>query len=297
MTKFFTTIALLGAVCAFSAGIFGRNGLDIGFGSAFVYDHAKQYIAGDAVIDGKVQALEIDWISGSVSVTASPDDTVTITEITDKSLNDDMRVHWWLDGSTLRIKFCASGLKLYSNYGKKALTVSVPETLLLSELDIDSASADVRVNAAGAKTIRVDTASGDVTFDNSCDMQSIRIDTASGKQSITAGHVETAKLNSASGSIRITADTIENLNVNTASGDIRCNLQEAPDECRIDTASGKVEVGLPEDAGFTLKVSTASGRLNSDFAMKKTDKTYTCGDGEGRIKIDTASGNINLIAK
>ena len=297
MTKFFTTIVLLGAVCAFSAGIFGKNGLDLGFGSAFVYDHANQYTAGDAVIDNDVRSLDIDWVSGSVNVIPSADHTVSISELTDGNVSEDMRVHWWLDGTTLRIRFCASRLKLRFNYGSKALTVAVPENLKLSDIDIDSASADVQVNAAGANSVHVDTASGDVTLDNRCDVQSIRINTASGKQNITVPQAKTAKLHTASGDISVTANTVKNLTVSSASGDVRCDLQKAPDDCKIETASGKTAVGLPEDAGFTLKLSTASGRLNSDFAMKKDGRTYICGDGTGCLKIETASGDISLIAQ
>ncbi|MBP5239870.1 MAG: DUF4097 family beta strand repeat protein, partial [Oscillospiraceae bacterium] len=106
-----------------------------------------------------------------------------------------------------------------------------------------------------------------------------------------------AELDAASGAISITADTIRNLDIDSASGDVLCRLRKTPEDSSIDTASGKVAMVLPEDAAFTLKLSTASGRMNSDFAMKKSGNTYVCGSGSGRLHIDTASGNVNLFAE
>ena len=296
MNKIMTTIVLLGALCAFSGCILGKSGPDFGFGSGFIYDHAKQYTAGDAKIDDKVQAIDLDWVSGNVNVIPSPDDTVTISEITDGTLPEEQRVHWWLDGTTLRIKFCASGLKLRFHYGKKALTVAVPESLQLSDIHIDSASADVQVSTAKVNDIHVDTASGDVTIENCLEVQNVRISTASGKQTVIIPTAETAQFGTASGSISIRADSIKTLKTNTASGDVRCELQKAPDDCSMETSSGKVTVGLPEDIGFTLKLGTASGRLESDFALKKSGSTFICGDASSRMKINTASGDIRLFA-
>ena len=281
--------------CGFGLGLPG--GLNLGFGNSFLYDHAGRYSVGDAVIKKPVETLEIDWLSGSVSVVAGSGDSVTIREVTSGKTDDDMRVHWWLDGSTLRIKFCASGLKTHFYHGKKDLTVTVPESLVLSGISIDSASGDVNVLNAGADELSVDTASGEIRVDTACDLKSLRTDSASGNQSVSVRSAVTASLDTASGKIEVTADSIRNLDIDSASGDVLCKLREAPDDGSIDTASGKVAVVFPEDAAFTLKLSTASGRLNSDFAMKKAGNTYVCGVGSGRMHIDTASGNVSLYAE
>ena len=133
--------------------------------------------------------------------------------------------------------------------------------------------------------------------DSACDLKSLRTDSASGNQSVSVRSAVTASLDTASGKIEVTADSIRNLDIDSASGDVLCKLREAPDDGSIDTASGKVAVVFPEDAAFTLKLSTASGRLNSDFAMKKAGNTYVCGVGSGRMHIDTASGNVSLYAE
>ena len=296
MKKLLTVLVLAALVCSLSGCGIGFGGWDFGFGSSFVYDHASKYTIGDGKVDGKVKNIDIDWLSGSVSVVTGSGDSVVITEATTGKIDKDMRVHWWLDGTTLRIKFCASGLKMRFNCGKKELTVSVPESISLSDISVDSASGDVNVLDVNAEALRVDTASGDILVDTACELKEIRTDTASGDQSISVRNAQAANLDAASGRISVSADSIRRLHIDTASGNVRCDLQKEPDDCRIETASGLVEVTLPEAAGFTLKLSTASGRLTSDFAMKKSGNTYVCGSGSGRLDIDTASGIISLVA-
>ena len=286
--------ALAGSLSGCGRGLFG---LDLGFGNSFVYDHAGKYTAGDGEIDGTVKKLDIDWQSGSVSVVAGNGDSVLIREAAGGKIDKDMRVHWWLDGTTLRVKFCASGLKPRIYHGKKDLTVTVPETLSLSAISVDSASAEVSVLGASMDELSVDTASGAIRVDTDCGLESLRTDSASGEQDIKVRSAVSAELDAASGKISLTADTVRNLDIDTASGDVLCRLRETPDDGSIDTASGKVAVVLPEDAAFTLKLSTASGKMNSDFAMKKSGSTYVCGSGDGRLHIDTASGAVSLFAE
>ena len=286
--------ALAGSLSGCGRGLLG---LDLGFGNSFVYDHAGKYTAGDGEIDGTVKKLDIDWLSGSVSVVAGNGDSVLIREAAGGKIDKDMRVHWWLDGTTLRVKFCASGLKPRIYHGKKDLTVTVPETLSLSAISVDSASAEVSVLGASMDELSVDTASGAIRVDTDCGLQSLRTDSASGEQDIKVRSAVSAELDAASGKISLTADTVRNLDIDTASGDVLCRLRKTPDDGSIDTASGKVAVVLPEDAAFTLKLSTASGKMNSDFAMKKSGSTYVCGSGDGRLHIDTASGAVSLFAE
>ena len=170
--------ALAGSLSGCGRGLFG---LDLGFGNSFVYDHAGKYTAGDGEIDGTVKKLDIDWLSGSVSVVAGKGDSVLIQEAAGGIIDKDMRVHWWLDGTTLRVKFCASGLKPRIYHGKKDLTVTVPETLSLSAISVDSASAEVSVLGASMDELSVDTASGAIRVDTDCGLESLRTDSASGE--------------------------------------------------------------------------------------------------------------------
>ena len=76
-----------------------------------------------------------------------------LTERTDEGVPDEFRVHWWLDGATLHVKFAASGARM-ERYGgwRKELTLTLPETLALDDVEIRSASAEISAeNLAGVQ--------------------------------------------------------------------------------------------------------------------------------------------------
>lgn len=307
MKKFLIIVTLLVLVCSLAA-----CGFEID--DSTLYANADQYSAGNAEIKDKVEKLEIEWVSGSVDVVTSKEDAVSIFEEAADVISNDMRVHWWLEGTTLHIKYSAANSFFHISFSgrniPKALTVSLPAYFDLSAVSVDTASADVtisgikadifnaatasgKVNFTGeARKIDIDTASGDITLNNSGEASSIDVDSSSGKQDLTVSHVEKAELESSSGAINITAASVTDIGIDTASGDVTCNMRKVPEKCDIETASGKVHISFPEDAAFTLNLDTSSGDFESDFAFKKTGGKYICGSGSAVLNIDTSSADI-----
>ena len=65
---------------------------------------------------------------------------------------EELRVHWWLEGSTLHVRFAASGAKQRAfNSWRKELTLTVPETLSLDDIEIRTASATVAAEGLAAE--------------------------------------------------------------------------------------------------------------------------------------------------
>ncbi|MGN1248538.1 MAG: DUF4097 family beta strand repeat-containing protein [Candidatus Spyradocola sp.] len=278
-----------------------------------VYDNAEQYTVGDAEISAAVERIEIDWPSGRVDVTTHAGDALLLTERTDAGVPDEFRVHWWLDGATLHVKFAASGarMELYGGW-RKELTLTLPETLALDDVEIRSASTEISAEGLSAENLAVSTASGDVCI--SCDANAIRlgsasgsirltqqgnagevsINTASGKIDASLSRANTAELESASGSITLAASSVDDLTARGTSGAVTCDLAVTPARCRLHAVSGEVTLTLPEDAAFTARVTTTSGSIQSDFALKKEGNTYVSGSGDADVAIDTTSGSISI---
>lgn len=240
------------------------------------YDNADKYTAGDTVVYESISAVDIEWVSGSVNIVRGYEKGVSVREKTNSDIGDDWRLHWWLDGSVLRVRFAKSGVKIKDSKLKKELTVTLPADMVLESLSVSASSADVNTNGTAAENIRVDVASGDVELKNE-----------NGKITV----------NSASGSVKIVGGKINELRVDTASGAVTYAPDAAPANAWINTASGNVTVTLPGHAGFTLKADTASGRISSDYEMRREGNNYVYGDGAGALNIETASGNINIKAK
>ena len=138
------------------------------------YANADRYTAGDAAFSEKIEKIEIDWASGSVNLLTHAQDTVLLSEAAEKGMPEELRVHWWLEGSTLHVQFAASGAKQRAfNSWRKELTLTVLETLYLDDIEISTASATVAAEALAFKRRRHFHRSGSIRLD--CNADSIRI--------------------------------------------------------------------------------------------------------------------------
>lgn len=308
MTKFVTLAA------AALTSVFALSGCS--FMSSVTYANAEKYSAGDAEITDKIERIEIDWQSGSVNIVSHSENTFLLSEKTEEGISDDLRVHWWLEDTTLHVKFAKSGtnLRLFRTRNKE-LTLTVPETVSLNDITIHSASAEIHAEGLAAETLSVSTASGNITV--GCTANTVKlgsasgnieltgmgkaervgINTASGKIHADLGQADQVNLESTSGKIHITAASIDSLSAKAASGAVSCELDATPSECRLRAVSGAVTLILPDTSDFTAKISTASGDFASDFALKTDGNTYTCGNGNGTIDIETASGDVSIRKK
>ena len=278
------------------------------------YPEGEKYSVGDAVFTEPIESIDVEWQSGSVRIATHAEDTVLLTEETGTILTDDLRVHWWQDGATLRVRFTASGARTeLLGMHRKELTLTVPETAVFRNVSVDSASARVSADELASDVVSVSTASG--AIDAVCEAQHILLDTASGSVSLrqtgfadevninTASggidarleRVEALHLNSTSGAVSAEADEVNALAVKTTSGRIDCRLHAlSSGSAALSSTSGAVALTLPEDAGFLARVRTSSGRFQSDFAMRKDGELYHCGDGSADVDIETTSGSIDL---
>lgn len=283
-------------------------------GRTLPYANAECYSAGDTSFSEPIEHLDIDWVSGKVNIVTHSDSSVLLSEETDFSKTDDMRVHWWLDGTTLRVRFSAPGVRFSMfHHEKKELTIRIPETMNLAEITVNAASADVTVDGPiKAETFSVSTASGEM--DISCESNEIDLGSASGDIKLeqigktalvqvhtASGNIESsfercekADFDSASGKIDVVANELSGFSANSASGDISCEMKKAVSKCEIRTVSGEITLGMPDDLGFTVKIDSVSGNFRSDLALKKDGKTYVYKDGSTEVFLKTTSGDMMI---
>lgn len=281
-------------------------------GTSFVYPNADRYTVGNADITRTVENLEIDWASGSVTV--EPGDKCSIREECDPNVAEDGKVHWWLDGTTLRVKYCASGTAAVLQLHEKTLTVTLPVENLKS-VTVNTASGNVTAEGMKTGSLNIATASGSIR--TVCEAGEIELTCASGKIGLEQkGNCSSAKLTTASGSIKADCENTTELKANSASGKItvngkvtgeleaevvsggvECDLDLVPPVCKLVSTSGGVELKLPKNAGFTAKVDTVSGDFSSDFFLKKEGKSYIAGDGSAKLTMSSTSGDIVLEGK
>ncbi len=135
------------------------GGLSIG---SYFYDDEDSYHVGTGSHDGSIVELDIEWISGDVSILPTDESVVRIEE-TYTGANDDLRMRWKVTDGELIVKH----RKPYRLFGRrsdastKALTVYIPRAMLnaLDEVELDVV--DVNVTLEGrAREVSIDGVNG-----------------------------------------------------------------------------------------------------------------------------------------
>lgn len=222
---------------------------------------------------GEVSSIFISWASGDIDIQPADQDTVTVSE--ERSGGSSMVVRH--RGSTLEIE--AGESKWGIGFGKstqKDLTVRVPRDWLCQRLEVSVASADVSVENMSVTSVALNTASGDCAFTD-CVVEKMHVITASGDLDYIG--------------------TLQRLEWKGASADCNLRLSDAPASIEMNTASGGLNLALPDNCGFTLDRSSLSGVFQSDFATTTENDKIVCGDGACQITFSSLSGNINICRK
>ena len=148
-----------------------------------------------------------------------------------------------------------------------------------TELNIDTGSGDVRVTGAKSGDVNIDTGSGNVTG-----------------TTITATDLS---VDTGSGNIELSGVEATSLNMDTGSGDVEVDLRTDTDDIMVDTGSGNVTIGVPSGFGSAVNLSTSSGDVETDVDIQVTRRgrqhlVGRIGDGQGRMTIETGSGNVTI---
>ncbi len=157
---------------------------------------------------------------------------------------------------------------------------SVQVTQVEGNLSVDTGSGMVEVSKFKGNTLSVDTGSGDVTG-TGMQASEISIDTGSGD-------------------IRLSGLTAPRLNFETGSGAVTADLRGPIRSLNVETGSGDVAIAAPASLGAEVEIETSSGDVETDFPLQVTRHASDhlvgkIGDGQGRIAIETGSGEVRLI--
>ena len=169
-------------------------------------------------------------------------------------------------------------MKVFFSFGfnqDKELTVKLPESIALKNVNIDATSGDVQIPSLEAQKMTIDVVSGDISLDLS--------------------GADELKMSSVSGNVEATLDKVSSAEIDTTSGDVKLSAPGL-EKLDIDVTTGDVTAALSGKPGFTAHLDTVTGKKNYALPLTKESGAYVCGDGSGSVKIDTTTGDINLIS-
>lgn len=220
----------------------------------------------------EIDRLEINWVSGTIEIRPEDTDEIMVSED-----NSDPKYPMVLkqSGSKLMIQDRKDnqGVSILKSTPRKNLYISVPKSWICKELSVDSASAQIVI--------------GDMIILNT------DFDVASGAMILTNCHIQKLDIDSASGNLDFSG-TLEELDFDGASANADMTIYNKPKVLKMDGMSGKMELTLPEDCGFTVKQDSLSGKADIDFETKSTNGNLVYGDGSCRITVDGLSSNLTI---
>lgn len=164
---------------------------------------------------------------------------------------------------------------------------------LRGPLSAHSVSGDVRLDVASTR-VSAATVSGDVTLQ--APSAETKVDSVSGDV-IVRGAKGELRGKSVSGDVRIQAREVRDLSVETVSGDLELDLDLSRDaEVNAESLSGCVHLALPRMPDGDLEMETFSGELESGWSpIPESAKEFRHeGDGKGRVRLHSFSGDISL---
>ena len=305
-------------------------------GANYYYMNSEKYTAGDREITEKIDTIFIDYTSGGVQViraasdikgdeTAKGDETLSadeasknngtieITETAAKELSESQKVHTWVDGSTLYVKYCASENGIDMRNLNKKLKIEIPADSIFETVNVNVSSADATLENIESKSVVMKASSGSIgvsgtvgnadmtassgnlTLDLQGESDTLKLEASSGDVAVTAPKAECIRIRTSSGKIKAELGMVEEFDSTSSSGACRVKFDEVPQKTKITASSGNVTVYFPEKPDLKAHVTTSSGKFYYDMAFAKDGKDLISGNGSNYIEVNTSSGDVDFL--
>lgn len=253
--------------------------------------------------------IVIKNIKGKVNVRGSATEQVHLTG----TLGDGTRGLEVSDGGsrlTIEVKYPRDGHFVEDT----VLDIDVPTGVTLQ---IETVSADVTVNDVDGELIQIETVSGNTEV--SADPGHLDLESVSGDIEIrttsdridmetVSGDIEGDDLNgelkiaTVSGEVLISTQEAERAHFESVSGDLELELNLATGaDIDIASLSGDVELAFKKGLSAEVTVSSFSGSIRSDQGEVKSARhgpqkslSFRTGDGSGRVRIESFSGDVRI---
>ena len=228
---------------------------------------------GDVVQLNGFRSIDIEWVSGQVNVELYDGEGISLTETLADGSPVGQAMEWRVDedDSTLDVR---SQPKLVSLDEEKILTVQLPRSMVLYELDIETVSAGVSV---------------DLTDEDTLSLSELDVTSVSGAISVYAANAGEIALSTTSGAIEGSVRT-QKLEADSVSSSIDLTLDTLPTELDAETTDGNIVMQLRDlstlPSPLPVEFKTTSGTLSSDVTLTTVQ--------DAAWEFQTVSVNVNL---
>lgn len=267
MKKFF----LSAIVCAGILGVSSAYACTNDVSDMRRYADGDRYCVGNFTYAASgITSVDIAWEGGSIEVAQSDAAELSVSEeMPDEKAEN--RLHYFVDGDELKIRYCESGLKGKIDSFNKTLRVEIPVGV---DLEIENLQADVSLGTLNLSEFSLSTKSGNVSAEK---IVCKKADIETNKGSITIGE--------------LSADEFD---AESDSGDLRLGFSK-PTRGEIENAHGKTKLLLRSELGAKVYFHSRSGEFLCKKDYEKADKNYVvAGQDFCLFEVETGSGSLTI---
>ena len=313
-----SAVVLLGLIVWFIVGLtntanarvfsFGPDGIN--FNTSGFYELIETHrIPASRIAANEIEAISVDWISGSVSVKVHDGDEIIISEYSRRQVHDNHKMYIRTLGNQMSIEFFDSTRTgITANIPSKRLEIFIPYTLNenLYGFGITTVSGRIYVSGIASDQFRAATVSGRINLDG-INAQALNASTTSGRIHLANVSAEYISLRTVSGRIEASrtnaqyirsyttsgrhslSGSFSDVGSRSASGRIEITSSIVPDSVVATAASGRIYLTVP-NAGTapSVQYSTGSGRFRSDIPV------LLHSGSDAQFQLTTASGRITI---
>lgn len=190
--------------------------------------------AGEVVQIKGFRSINIEWVSGAVNVELYDGEGIQLSETMLDGGDVALKMEWRVDEDDNTLDIRSQPLTVSASQ-KKQLTVKLPRSTVLHELNIDAVSADVSV---------------DLTEEDTLTLTELDVSSVSGTVSVHAANAGEISLETTSGDITLTLARQPEavaIDFHTVSGQLRSDVTNSPDApavWKLETVSGNADIFL-----------------------------------------------------
>ncbi len=232
-----------------------------------------------------VDSLNVDWVSGEISITPYDGSDIIITEYARRQLNEDEKLSYGVTGGTLNIRYISTPMTFNMMLTKK-LEVFVPESIAekLDVLYVNSTSAELTVSDLTVRALEIHETSGDSSILNIA-ADTVNVQSVSGEIDITSLDASKMTMGSVSGTITLTGVTADTVKSGTTSGEQ--DFEGTFTSLALSSVSGEIDVrrrstprivrpyirhiriNLPEMPSYWFSVATESAPIRGGHVHRR----------------------------
>lgn len=252
----------------------------------------------DLSFEAEVKSLQIDWISGGITVTPSTDNKIHVLEKAEKGLSSSKYAS--IDASngklTIRSKNRNNVWFFFYRTPLTYLELQIPQSDY-EEIVLNLTSGNHQLSGLNTEDMIIDLTSGALNLSNA-HISSLNLTMTSGNTRLSDIIGQDLRVEMTSGELRTSGSFSKLIQIDMTSGNLNVDTHlDAPEQLALEMTSGNAELILSQTEGFQFDVDKTSGNFTPsfDYTGDSDDPIYL--EGDARYTVDMTSGNVSVKVK